>query len=174
MAKPELYLAMQLHERPTSPWYQRLDMGGSGTVGLKRYASLRTMQKAARRFLKAAQLPPESISEAVDAAVNFWRAVALLLVRQWNEPRAHLLTKGIGVYALMSLAGDIVFEAKVRGHTLDERYFSAVLSDFIGNVDWSNRGPMHGFGGVAGADKAYELLKAARHTTLVRLRTGHG
>src|ERR1700682_3317113 len=50
--RPELFLALKLAEEPRSPWFQRLDLGGERTVGMHRYASLRTMQKGVKRFLK--------------------------------------------------------------------------------------------------------------------------
>ena len=41
-------------------------------------------------------------------------------------------------------------------------FFVGVLSDFICDIDWSNRGSLKGFGGAAGADQALELLRTAR------------
>lgn len=169
-AKPELHIAMQLNERKDSPWCQRLDLGGNGSVGLKRYASLRTMQKAARRFLKTSQLDAKDFAVVAPAAcIAFWKAIQMLLPQQWDEPRRHLLIKGIGVYSLMSLAGDLVREGRALQLDLDDKYFAAVLSDFIRAIDWSNHGPMRGFGGQSGADRAYQLIRDTRRIKTLRV-----
>jgi DGQHR domain-containing protein len=161
--KPELYLALRLAEDIRSPWYQRLDLGGSRTVGLRRFASLRTMQKAAKRFLKAAQVSgPLPIDRLVEVLIHFWTAVSILLEREWADPRGYLLTKGVGVYSLMSLAGELFREALRNSVQCDQDYFIGVLSDFITTIDWSGSGPMRGFGGVSGADQALQLLKTER------------
>ena len=46
--------------------------------------------------------------------LDFWAAVALLLRDAWDNPRRTLLCKGVGVYALMGIAGDLVNEAGQR------------------------------------------------------------
>lgn len=99
-ARPELFLALVLHEDQRSPWYQRLDLGGNRTTGPLRVASLRTMQKAARRFLREAGLSNKDVDDSTATLViDFWRAIAVVLSKQWNQPRQHMLGKGIGVYA---------------------------------------------------------------------------
>lgn len=160
---PALYYAMRLAELPLSPWYQRLDMGGNAVVGNKRVASLRTMQQAARRFLKEAQLPDNVNTEDVtELLINFWLAVSYLLKDAWENPRRYLLNKSIGVYSLMSIAGDLTREATMDLKRCDQDYFIGKLSDFIDQVDWSNDGPLKGFGGVKGADAALELIRHTR------------
>lgn len=167
--KPELYQAMQLAENPKSPWYQKLDRGGNSTVGSKRIASLRTMQQAVRRFLKEAQLPSsKSPQEITEILISFWLAVAYLLKDAWQNPRHHLLNKSIGVYSLMSIAGDFVKEALIEGKQCTEDYFIGKLSDFVHLVDWTSNGALKGYGGVTGADAALELL---RHTRLKSLNS---
>lgn len=162
-AKPELFLALVLHEDQNSPWYQRLDLGGNRTTGPMRVASLRTMQKAARRFLREAGLSNKDIDEAIAATVvEFWKAVALVLEEEWGRPRQHMLVKGIGVYCLMSLAGELYREAVSKGRPCDLDYFISALSDFVHTIDWSNKGPLKGFGGASGADAALALLRQLR------------
>jgi hypothetical protein len=48
----------------------------------------------------------------------------------------------------------------------DLDYFIGKLSDFVDKVDWSNNGPMKGYGGVKGADAALELLSHTRKQSL--------
>jgi DGQHR domain-containing protein len=161
--KPELYLALRLHEDPSSPWHQRLDLGGGRTVGPKRVASLRTMQMAIKRLLRS--LPSKhaaDIDVIYQEVVNFWSAVRFVLPEQWDNPRRHMLAKGIGVYSLMSIAGELVKEAISTNRIADLDYFIAKLSTFLDQVDWSNAGPLRGFGGASGADAAFALLNQIR------------
>lgn len=166
-ARPELFLALVLHEDPRSPWHQRLDLGGNRTTGLMRIASLRTMQKAARRFIRAAGLSNRHINKETAATlIDFWRAVAAVLEKEWANPRQHMVSKGIGVYCLMSLAGDLYRVAVEKDQTPNLDYYIGVLSDFLHAIDWSNNGPLKGFGGAAGADAALSLLQQIRQKQL--------
>jgi hypothetical protein len=162
-ARPEIYIALKLNDSPESPWYRKLDLGGRKTVGMHRYASLRTMQKAIRRFLRESQiLRLRSAEDAYAVVANFWIAITRVLESQWTQPRRYFLTKGIGVYSLMSIAGDLYREAEARHLDCDADYFVGVLSDFVGDIDWSSQGVLKGFGGAGGADQALDLLRQAR------------
>ncbi|MFA7268287.1 MAG: DGQHR domain-containing protein [Sterolibacterium sp.] len=162
-AKPELFLALVLHEDQNSPWYQRLDLGGNRTTAPMRVASLRTMQKAARRFLREAELTNKDVDEVIAAKlIEFWKAVSLVLAEEWAHPRQNMLVKGIGVYCLMSLAGELYREAISKGERCDRDYFTSALSGFVHSIDWSNQGPLKGFGGASGADAALGLLRQLR------------
>lgn len=161
--RPELLIALHLNDTPGSPWYKQLDLGGKATSGLKRRASLRTMQKAVKRFLSAsAVLRTHGPDQVACMVADFWKAVATVLERAWSVPRKHFLTKGIGVYALMGLLVDFLVDARTRGLEPNQATFAALLSDFAGDFDWSNRGPLKGLGGESGAREALELLRAAR------------
>ncbi len=162
-ARPELFLALVLHEDKRSPWYRRLDLGGNRTTGPMRVASLRTMQKAARRFLRAAALSGSDVDKSISATlIDFWNAVAVVLKDEWANPRQHMVTKGIGVYCLMSLAGELYRDAVSTNKSADVDYYIAALSDFLNAIDWSNSGPFKGFGGASGADAALALLQQMR------------
>lgn len=167
--RPELFIALQLHENPESPWHNQLDLGGKRTSGMKRRASLRTMQKAVKRFLSQTKapkrVPPEQIASVVRA---FWRAVATVLEDEWSSPRNYLITKGIGVYALMGIAGDLFIEAELDFERCDEVYMCGKLSDFITNVDWSNRGTFKALGGESGANEALSILRDTRRRRNLR------
>lgn len=164
--KPELYIALQLNSDQRSPWYQKLDLGGQNTVGTKRIASLRTMQKAAKRFLReAGDFVPNSPDEVVAIVIDFWIALTIVLQTAWTNPRDHLVNKGVGVYCLMSIAGELVKEASATRQKCNVDYFISKLSDFIDRIDWSNRGSLMGFGGAKGADAALELVRTIRRQT---------
>lgn len=164
-AKPELFLALVLHEDPRSPWHQRLDLGGNRTTAPMRIASLRTMQKAARRFLREAGLVNKDVDQSIAVLIiDFWKAVATVLVDEWDHPRQHMLAKGIGVYCLMSLAGELYREAVGNGQQCNLAYFKSALAEFLPTIDWSSQGPLKGFGGASGADAALTLLRQMRST----------
>jgi DGQHR domain-containing protein len=164
---PDLYHAMQLSQNPKSPWFQRLDLGGKQTVGTKRIASLRTMQKAVHRFLGGAHLSSQTSHEATtDILIDFWSAIVFVLPEAWENSRHHLITKGIGVYSLMSIAADLVRESNEEKRRCDLDFFIEKLSDFVHMVDWSNDGAMKGFGGAGGADAALNLLRYTRKQSL--------
>lgn len=169
LEKPELLIAFHLNESETSPWRKQLDLGGNGSTGLKRRASLRTMQKALKRFLSATQILRDStldIDRVASLVEDFWIAVSTVLERQWFEPRRHFLTKGVGVYALSGLMGDFWLEAKQHGRDPNAHYFSTQLAQFAVDFDWTKSGPLKGFGGESGALEALQLLRAHRASEL--------
>ena len=128
--RPELYIALHLNNNSESPWYRQLDLGGNSTSGLLRRASLRTMQKAVRRFLSQSKiLESRSPDEAAEMILDFWAAVAVVLQEAWDNPRRYLINKGVGVYSLMGIAADVYVEA--AGRTCDKRFFVNKLSEFV-------------------------------------------
>lgn len=166
--RPELFIALYLNNTNESPWYRQLDLGGVGTSGLMRRASLRTMQKAIKRFLGQTHILRNSSTEsAAKVVLDFWAAVALLLRVAWDNPRKCLVTKGVGVYSLMGIACDLYRESVAQ--TPDKRYFINSLSEFITDTDWTSEGPLKGLGGDSGVTLATNLLRAARQTRQLKL-----
>jgi DNA sulfur modification protein DndB len=166
--RPELFVALHLNNDTQSPWYRQLNLGGHTTSGLTRRASLRTMQKAIKRFLKQTKILQKQRPDVVAQMVlDFWSAIALLLRDGWDNPRRNLLCKGVGVYALMGIAGDLVNEAGTT--VIDKRYFINKLSDFILDVDWSTNGPFTGLGGEAGVKAALSVLRSGRGKGQLRI-----
>ena len=165
---PALFIALGLNNDQTSPWYGRLDLGGTCTVGTKRIASLRTMYQATQRLIKEAKLGNSFSADLIlEYVISYWKAVVITLPDQWNDQRHHLLTKGIGVYAMMSFAGYLIRESRNQSITVD--FFVTKLSDFIHNIDWSNHGSLEGFGGVKGADMAFKMLLESQRDTFMRM-----
>jgi DNA sulfur modification protein DndB len=171
--RPELFVALQLNSREESPWHRRLNLGGKPTSGLKRIASLRMMQQAVKEFLKATKLLPKiPVEDVVGIILDFWRAVAGVLPSEWADPRRHMLTKGVGVYALMRVAADIVIESRDAGRPCDKRSFTTALTDFAGSIDWSTSGPLKGFGGQGGVKQAVEFIRDARKRARYKVING--
>ncbi|MBB3961133.1 DGQHR domain-containing protein [Aureimonas phyllosphaerae] len=167
--KPELLVALHLKNEPSSPWYNRLDLGGVRVSGLDRCASLRTMQKASRILVR--RLKPRSAEEVARLSREFWIAVATVMPEAFSKPRRSLVTKGVGVYALTEIAADIVAEGGVDAR-MDARSFAVALAEFAADLDWTNSGPLAGLGGEGGAKKAAEILRSSRRRPALRLVHG--
>ena len=171
--RPELFIALQLNSIEESPWYSRLNLGGKATVGLKRIVSLRMMQKAIKEFIKATNiLSTLTVEDTVNVLIDFWSAVASALPDQWAAPRHHMLTKGVGVYSLMTIAADIYIECRDSERICDRRAFTTALADFAESVDWSTSGELKGFGGQAGVKAAVEHLRIAQNRALYKVVNG--
>jgi DNA sulfur modification protein DndB len=167
--RPELFIALHLNNESDSPWCRQLDLGGTTTSGLNRRASLRTMQKAIKRFLKATRiLKTRSTDQSAQVVLSFWKAIVETLPEQWANTRKHLLNKGVGVYALMDVAADIYNEAK-DGSRVDRRYFVNALSDFADQIDWSTDGPLKGLGGEGGVRTAAEHVREVRRRARLKV-----
>jgi DNA sulfur modification protein DndB len=171
--RPELFIALKLSSLEDSPWHRRLNLGGKTTSGLKRIVSLRMMQQAIHEFLKATKLSSkEPVEEALRIVLDFWRAVGVVLPQEWANPRKHMLTKGVGVYALFRIAADIVNECRDAGRSCDKRAFVTALSDFAGTIDWSTSGPLKGFGGQGGVKQAVEFIREVRKRSRYKVVNG--
>lgn len=159
--KPELVVAIRLNKDLDSPWHTLLDIGGKQVSGMRRRASLRTMQKAVRRFIKETQsIEFGSTDELYLVIRDFWCAITVLLEAQWKNPRKHFITKGIGVYALMSIAADLCKESvNTRGQLPSEGYYFTHMETFIPMLDWSSTGPLRGLGGEAGVSEALRIIR---------------
>lgn len=166
--RPELFIALHLNNHVESPWYRQLDLGGASTSGLMRRASLRTMQKAIKRFLAQTKvLQHQTVDTVAQIVLDFWAAVAIVLREEWDNPRQSLVNKGIGVYTLMSIASDLHLEG--LGQPGDKRYFVAKLSEFITDIDWSSQGALKGFGGEGGVNSALALIRQTRAKQKLRI-----
>jgi DGQHR domain-containing protein len=171
--RPELFVALHLNNAEQSPWHRRLNLGGTTTSGMKRIASLRTMQQAVLEFLKATRLhKTQSVEDAASTLEAFWNAISHVLPGQWADPRRHVLTKGIGVYALTRIAADIVNEEQAAGRACDYRTFVGKLSDFVGKIDWTNDGSLKGYGGQGGVKTAVDFIRETRRLTKYRVISG--
>lgn len=158
--RPELFIALCLSNDPTSPWCGQLDVGGKKVSGMARKASLRTLQKAVRRFLnRSAILKQRTVEEAARVVLDFWIAVSIAMRDDWSKPRGSLLAKGVGVYAMMDIAADMWRES---GCALTRDLMIAHLSDLAADVDWSSDGPFKGLGGESGVAAAVALLRGIR------------
>ena len=161
--RPELFIALQLNINEESPWRRQLDLGGDKTSGLTRRASLRTMQKAIRDYLLLPTdiLGRETVEATTALVLDFWLALTEVLPAAWKDPRRHMLTKGVGVYALTGLIGDIYSE-RGSAAACTRRTLRADLAAFAQDVDWTGSGTLKGLGGESGAKEALRVLRDIR------------
>jgi len=111
---PHLFISRKLNDDPSSPWFKMIKLGGNSTSGLKRKTSLRMMQKSIQRYLiKTHFVEKHGAEKSYEVIADYWRAVSKVFNKEWNDQRHYLLTKGIGLYALMNLLSDYVLEKKV-------------------------------------------------------------
>ena len=130
------------------------------------------MQKGSKRFLKESNiLAIQTVHFAASVVVVFWKAVALVAERQWEDPRRHLLTKGIGVYSLMSLAADLYRESDLTQVEPTLAFFVDTLTGFIDEFDWTTNGPLRGFGGMTGVDEVVAMLRQLRSRKSLKVVT---
>lgn len=170
--RPELYIALYLKSEASSPWHNQLDLGGASTSGMTRRASLRTMQKAIKRFLARTRILTNGGAEhGARVVLDFWSAVSIVLHEAWRNPRKHMLSKGVGVYALMDIAADLYLDCP-RGVVPDRTYFCAAFGDFATAFDWSTQGPLKGLGGESGAKAAAELIRETRRKSKLKVMRG--
>jgi len=171
--RPELYISLFMRRETSSPWHNQLDLGGASTSGMTRRASLRIFQKAVKQFLSRTKiLESRSVDEAAHLILDFWTALVMVLPAQWQNPRKHMLTKGVGVYALMEIAADL-YRDTPKNNTCDRKYLTASLSDFAPDFNWSTNGPLKGLGGQGGVKKAVEIIRSARRTSRLKV-VGNG
>lgn len=164
--RPELFIALCLSNDPASPWCGQLDVGGNKVSGMTRKASLRTLQKAVRRFLNHSRiLKDRSVEEAARVVLDFWVAVSVAMREDWSRPRGSLIAKGVGVYALMEIAADLWRE---NGAELTRDLLVVRLSDLAAETDWSSDGPLKGLGGEGGVAAAVAQLRAIRSRQTIR------
>lgn len=174
--RPELFVALQLNVNAESPWRRQLDLGGDKTSGLTRRASLRTMQKAVRDFFLTPTgiLQQESVEAVAAMVVEFWLAVTEVMPAAWSDPRGHLITKGVGVYALTGLMAKI-YQEKGTVAACTRRAFRTELAALGPSVDWTGQGTFKGLGGEAGAKEALRILLKIRSDVLASERAvSHG
>ena len=156
----DLYIAKMLNDDPASVWHGKVKLGGKATQGSTRRISLRGLQTATKLLLQRCPFGPTSQLRPADqyqVVRDFWSAVATVWPRPWNQPRTHLLIKGVGVTALSMLAGEIITSVLSRQQPADVETFTAYLAP-IANLDWSTSGTFKGFGGRQGASEAHQLL----------------
>jgi DNA sulfur modification protein DndB len=158
----DLYIAKMLHDDPESVWHGKVKLGGAATQGNTRRVSLRGLQTATKLLLQRCPFGAGAALSALEkygVVRDFWGAVAAVWPVAWDQPRTHLMTKGVGVTALSLLAGDIITAVLSRQQQADRQTFTDYLSP-LADVDWSTSGTFKGYGGRHGASEAHQVLAA--------------
>jgi len=157
---PHLFLARQLNDDSRSPWFKLIRCGGRSTSGLKRRTSLRMMQHSIHRLLLQSKcLERISIEQVGELLIAYWRAVSSVFENEWADHRAHLISKGVGLYSLTQLLVTILAADGFRLYSEEE--LVQRLTPMKPVIDWSNNGTFSGTGGHRGAMEAHAILKDA-------------
>jgi len=156
---PHLYIARKLNEDIDSPWYQMIRYGGENTSGLMRRTSLRMMQKAVKELLsKISRYGLNDSNCNYDLIANYWSAIKAIFPVEWNDHRHHLLTKGVGLYSLMQILADCVFETSGKA-SYSEVFFIGRFERLRVKVDWTSKGEFASANGRKGANEVYLAIK---------------
>jgi len=159
---PHLFISRRLNEDLESPWYRLIRYGGETTSGLKRRTSFRMMQKTVQSFLAQTKSCLHlSLEEKYLIVRSFWVAVKNSFPEEWKEHRNNLITKGVGLYGLMQIMGDLVKQNPQANFSVE--YFEACLAPLKGNFDWSSHGRFAYVGGKKGVQDVYLALKNGLH-----------
>jgi DGQHR domain-containing protein len=155
--KPHLDIAVKLNEEKKSPWHHLVDTGGEKTPGTKRRVTLRSLQEATREMISGPRCQNANSVTKLEVVMNFWKGVVATFPKEWEKPRNHLLTKGVGVRALAAVGRDIIEERVGAGDYTPEAFEKALgkLSGF----DWGNKTSVFAaWGGQKGVKLATILL----------------
>lgn len=155
---PHLYLARRINEDRNSPWFMMIRYGGETSSGHKRRTSLRMMQKSIQKLLASSTvLKKMPIEDQYGIIMAYWNAVRTVFPKAWEDHRHHLLTKGVGLYSLTLLLGEILRTSEPG--KLNEDFFARFLRPLTNSIDWSSNGTFSDVGGQKGANEAFRHLK---------------
>lgn len=155
---PHLFISRRLNEDQTSPWFRLIRYGGETTSGLKRRTSFRMMQTSVQGFLTQTKSVLDTpLEDKYQIVLCFWKAVQNTFPNAWKDHRSNLITKGVGLYGLMQLLGDIVKSNPNGDFSVD--YFKSKLLPLQASIDWSSQGRFAFVGGKKGVQDVYQVLK---------------
>ncbi len=157
--EPHLAIALQLNDDKKSPWYHLVDTGGEKekTPGTKRRVTLRSLQEATREMISGPRCQNATAETKFQLVVNFWKGIVAVFPKEWDKPRNHLITKGVGVRALAAVGRDVIEERLGAGDYTPEAFAKAL--DKLSGFDWGNRTSVFAaWGGQKGVKFATILL----------------
>jgi len=155
---PHLFISRRLNEDPLSPWFRLIRYGGETTSGLKRRTSFRMMQKTVQVFLAQTKTCLDvPLDRGYLIVLNYWKAVQITFPDAWVDHRNNLITKGVGLYGLMQILGDLVRKYPLTIYSVE--FFADHLSPLKDTFDWSSRGRFAFVGGKKGVKDVYNALR---------------
>jgi DGQHR domain-containing protein len=156
-----LWMAMELHQRPESPFWNSIYLGGRKAKGAKYIFSLRTFKEGIEILLKnSTELSSEKVPFDLQAKAisNFWSAVKIIFSEEWKNLGNYLILTYFAYFAWSKL-GAIVIDTSFRKEDPTIDGIKSQLEGIKGNIDWGKDGTFKGFGGKGGGDKAFQILK---------------
>lgn len=155
---PHLFISRKLNEDQASPWFRMIRYGGETTSGLKRRTSFRMMQTSVQGFLTQTKSVLDTpLEDKYQIVLCFWKAVQTTFPDAWKDHRSNLITKGVGLYGLTQLLGDIVKSNPNADFSV--AYFKSKLLPLQVSIDWSSQGRFAFVGGKKGVQDVYQVLK---------------
>ncbi len=146
---PELYIAKKLGSDEKSPLRGRIYEGGKKSSSID--IPLRALKTGIRfMFSKSAELPPLQDADAQYRVIrNYFLAVKKWQAKAWAKPRAHIILRGAGLWAICFIGAIVIDRSLARGKFATDDMVKVLKSGK--NWDWSNAGPFKGYSGRGGA-----------------------
>ena len=146
---PELYIAQRLQDDRKSPLYGRVYRGGKKPAGVD--IPLRGLKTGIQYMLsRSTQLPRLEHAEAQYRVIrNYFNAVKQWQPKAWATPKAYILLRGSGLWAICFLGAQVIDRALLQDH-FDTKYMRTVLKSGK-QWDWGRKGHFIGLGGRGGA-----------------------
>lgn len=156
-----LWMSMELHQNHESPFYNRIDLGGKKTKGVKYIFSLRTFREGIEILLKdSTELSSDKVpfEDQARALSNYWNAVKSVFPDEWANPSTNVLLFYFSYFALSKL-GAIVIDTSFRKTDPSIEGMRTQILGLKANIDWTKDGTFKGYGGKGGGSRAFQIVK---------------
>jgi DGQHR domain-containing protein len=119
---PALFIAQQLGEDKSSPFFERLYQGGVKEKGA-RLVPLKTMKTGIQYMLsRPTKLTALRDSDAEYRVIrNYFAAVKKWIPDAWQEPRKYIALRGSGLWALCFIGAEVIDRVLARGRKQSQR-----------------------------------------------------
>jgi DGQHR domain-containing protein len=153
---PDLYIAQILSKDKKSPFYGRIYEGGKA-LG-PNAIPLRSL-KFGVQYMMSRTIKLNSLKDADAQAkviINYFDAVKKWIPDAWNDPKAYLALRGVGLWGLFFIGATVIDKTLAKG----EFSVSAMLAILKSGRkwDWSPKGDFQGLSGRGGAVKIGDLV----------------
>lgn len=146
---PELYIAQRLNKDDKSPFHGRVYEGGKKHVGVD--IPLRGLKTGIEYMItRSTQLPRLEDAEAQYRVIrNYFNAVKQWQPKAWTEPKAYIMLRGSGLWAICFVGAQVIDRALLQDQFKETNMLTILKSGK--DWDWSKKGDFKGLGGRAGA-----------------------
>ena len=172
---PVLWLAIQLREQKTSPFYNLIHIAGPkdrGAPYILKQKSLSDGLKILYRSLDPVHRRPEQLPALSTIILHYFNAVKIKWVNEWNNPKEYLLMTNTGMQALGYVGAHLIKKQILSGQIITIDSFSRELARI--NFEWKqskeaeNKIPTGRAGGETISTRIIEQLDSSE-TNLAQL-----